>query len=170
MKRWTRLSLTACLREPCPSAWRNQHIPSLRLAIPGDICKIRVFNFLNSSPSPFYKKHDIQTPTWWLFCDISLPSSPSASFPNKVTLLASIPHLSRLTGLSCSEQMVPGSGRSPGEGNGNPLWYSCLGNLWTEEPGGLQSMGLQVGHDLATKPPSPVHPCNGKLFRNEMSY
>ena len=24
---------------------------------------------------------------------------------------------------------VPGSGRSPGEGNGNPLQYSCLGNL-----------------------------------------
>ena len=23
---------------------------------------------------------------------------------------------------------VPGSGRSPGEGNGNPLLYSCLGN------------------------------------------
>ena len=23
---------------------------------------------------------------------------------------------------------VPGSGRSPGEGNGNPLYYSCLGN------------------------------------------
>ena len=23
---------------------------------------------------------------------------------------------------------VPGSGRSPGEGNGNPLQYSCLGN------------------------------------------
>ena len=23
---------------------------------------------------------------------------------------------------------TPGSGRSPGEGNGNPLWYSCLGN------------------------------------------
>ena len=22
----------------------------------------------------------------------------------------------------------PGSGRSPGEGNGNPLQYSCLGN------------------------------------------
>ena len=27
---------------------------------------------------------------------------------------------------------------------------------WTEEPGGLQSMGLQrVGHDLATRPPPP---------------
>ena len=23
---------------------------------------------------------------------------------------------------------IPGSGRSPGEGNGNPLHYSCLGN------------------------------------------
>ena len=24
---------------------------------------------------------------------------------------------------------IPGSGRPPGEGNGNPLQYSCLGNL-----------------------------------------
>ena len=23
---------------------------------------------------------------------------------------------------------IPGLGRSPGEGNGNPLWYSCLKN------------------------------------------
>ena len=23
---------------------------------------------------------------------------------------------------------IPGLGRSSGEGNGNPLWYSCLGN------------------------------------------
>ena len=30
----------------------------------------------------------------------------------------------------------------------NPPQYSCLGNPWTEEPGGLQSMGSQrVGHD-----------------------
>ena len=43
---------------------------------------------------------------------------------------------------------IPGSGRSPGEGNGNPLWYSCWRIPWTEEPGGLQSMGLQrVGRD-----------------------
>ena len=33
--------------------------------------------------------------------------------------------------------LIPGLGRSPGEGNGNPLQYSCLENLWTEEPGGL---------------------------------
>ena len=38
-----------------------------------------------------------------------------------------------------------------GEGNGNPLQYSCLGIPWIEEPGGLQSMGsLRVGHDWVT--------------------
>ena len=39
--------------------------------------------------------------------------------------------------------LIPGSGRSPGGGNGNPLQYSCLENLMDEEPGGLQSMGSQ---------------------------
>ena len=43
---------------------------------------------------------------------------------------------------------IPGFGRSPGEGNGNPLQYSCLENSMSEEPGGLQSMGSErVGHD-----------------------
>ena len=37
---------------------------------------------------------------------------------------------------------TPDSGRSPGEGNGNPLQYSCLENS-IEEPGRLQSMGSQ---------------------------
>ena len=45
---------------------------------------------------------------------------------------------------------IPGWGRSPGGGHGNPLQYSCLGIPWTEEPGGLQSVGSQrVRHDLA---------------------
>ena len=39
---------------------------------------------------------------------------------------------------------IPGFERSPEEGNRNPLQYSCLENsTWTEDPGGLQSMGLQ---------------------------
>ena len=44
---------------------------------------------------------------------------------------------------------VPGSGKSPGEGNGNPLQYSCLEIPRTEEPGGLQkrSMGSQKNWD-----------------------
>ena len=35
---------------------------------------------------------------------------------------------------------VPGLGRSPGGGKDDPFQYSCLGILWTEEPGGLHSM------------------------------
>ena len=49
--------------------------------------------------------------------------------------------------------LIPGSGRSPGKGNGNPFQYSTLAWKipWMEEPGGLQSMGPQrVGHDWAT--------------------
>ena len=47
---------------------------------------------------------------------------------------------------------IPRLGRSPGEGHGNPLQYSYLEIPWTEEPGGLLSMGLQrVRHDWATK-------------------
>ena len=34
---------------------------------------------------------------------------------------------------------IPGLGRSPGERNGYPLQYSCLGKPWTEKSGGLCS-------------------------------
>ena len=38
--------------------------------------------------------------------------------------------------------LIPGLGRSPGEGNGNPCWYSCLENSCSLEgysPWGLKS-------------------------------
>ena len=63
-------------------------------------------------------------------------------------------------GLRCKESaynagdvgLIPGSVRSPGEGNGNPLQYSCLGNpmnrgAWQ----GTVDVVTRVGHDLATK-------------------
>ena len=49
---------------------------------------------------------------------------------------------------------IPLSGRSPGEGNDNPLQYSCLENPM--DSGACQATvhGVKrVGHDLATKPP-----------------
>ena len=46
--------------------------------------------------------------------------------------------------------LIPGTGRSPGEGNGNPLQYSYLRNL--REPGVLQSMEWTV---------ESVHPTMG---------
>ena len=40
---------------------------------------------------------------------------------------------------------IPGLGRFPGRGHSNPLAWRIS---WTEEPGRLQSMGLQRGgHD-----------------------
>ena len=46
--------------------------------------------------------------------------------------------------------LIPGLGRSPGEVHGNPLQYSCLEIPRTEEPGGLQSIGLQRVKEMAT--------------------
>ena len=43
---------------------------------------------------------------------------------------------------------IPELERSPGEGNDYPLYILPWSIAWTEEPGGIQSMGLQrVGHD-----------------------
>ena len=50
--------------------------------------------------------------------------------------------------------LIPGSESSPGEGNGNPLQYSCLDNpmdrgAWWA----TVHMVTRVGHNLVTKPP-----------------
>ena len=42
---------------------------------------------------------------------------------------------------------IPGSGRSPGEGNGSPLQYSCLEN--SKDRGAWDCK--RVGHDSVTK-------------------
>ena len=47
--------------------------------------------------------------------------------------------------------LIPGSGRSPGEENGNHSSILAWEIPWTEEPGGPEPMGSQrVRHDLAT--------------------
>ena len=53
--------------------------------------------------------------------------------------------------------LIPGSGRSPGEGNGKPLQYSCLGNpmdrraWWATVHGGGARGSQRVVQDLETK-------------------
>ena len=49
--------------------------------------------------------------------------------------------------------LISGSERSPGEGNGSPLQYSCLGNpmqrgAWWAT---IHLVAKRVGHDLTTK-------------------
>ena len=55
--------------------------------------------------------------------------------------------------------LIPGSRRSPGEGNGNPFQYSCLGNP-TDKRSLLDYspwVCKRVGHDLATEQHSNVN-------------
>jgi len=52
---------------------------------------------------------------------------------------------------------VPESGRSSGEGNGSPFWYSFLENPMDRGASQATVHGIaRVRHDLATKPPPMV--------------
>ena len=52
---------------------------------------------------------------------------------------------------------IPGTGRSPGEGNGSPLQYSCLENPMDRGAWQATVQGVAgVGHDLVTKSPPPL--------------
>ena len=54
--------------------------------------------------------------------------------------------------------LIPELGRSPGEGNDNPLQYLAWEIPRTEEPDGLQSMGShRVQHDLAAQQQQNFH-------------
>ena len=61
---------------------------------------------------------------------------PAISPPSQVALMVKNPPAN-----AGDEGSIPGSGRSPGEGNGNPLQYSRLENLVDREAPQVQSMG-----------------------------
>ena len=50
---------------------------------------------------------------------------------------------------------VPGSGRSCGEGNGNPLQYSFLENPMDREDWWATAHGVSVSHCIETKQQQP---------------
>ena len=63
-----------------------------------------------------------------------------------------------LSGKKSDPGSIPGSGRSPGKGNGFPFQYSCLGNpmdrgAWRATVHGV----TRARHYLATKPPPVFH-------------
>ena len=69
-------------------------------------------------------------------------------------------------------QEIPGSGRSPREGNGNPLQYSCLENPWTEESGRLQSLGSRerLQHNRLLCPPLSPRVCSNSCPLRQWCY
>ena len=69
------------------------------------------------------------------------------------------PHSSASKESACNAgdpSLNPGLGRSPGEGNGNPLQYSCLENPMDKGAWQATVHGVtRVRYDLATTPPPP---------------
>ena len=82
------------------------------------------------------------------FCVQPLSGGPEGSPGDSV-----VKNLPSNAGATGDAGVIPGSGRSPGIGNGNPLQYSYLGN--SMETGawlGYSPWGYKrVGHKLATK-------------------
>ena len=85
---------------------------------------------------------------------IFLKSTPPHPKP---FILEGFPHSSVGKSSACNAGdlgLIPGLGRSPGEGNGNPLKYSCLENPM--DRGAWQATVhrmARVGPDLAAQPP-----------------
>ena len=67
---------------------------------------------------------------------ISLRASPKAQWVKNPPAMQETLH-------TRDKGSISGSGGFPGEGNGNPIQYSCLKIPWTEEPDRPQSKGLQ---------------------------
>ena len=64
--------------------------------------------------------------------------------------------------------MIPGLGKSPGEGNGNPLQYSCLENLMDRGAWQATVHGVaRVRHNLVTKPPKEERNASSSLKISE---
>ena len=89
-----------------------------------------------------------------------------AMVPHSSTLAWKIPWTEEPGGLQSMESLRVGHNWATslhfslsciGEGNGNPLQYSCLENPGTEEPSGLPSMGShRVGHDWSDAAAAPA--------------
>ena len=92
----------------------------------------------------------------------SILKSRDITLPTKVCIVKAIfffgfPHSSVVKLSACNTGnpgSMPGSGRSLGEGNGNPLQYSCLEDPMDRGTWQVRVHGItRVGHDLATKSP-----------------
>ena len=65
-------------------------------------------------------------------------AEPGDGASQVVLVLQNLPASAGATG---DTGLIPGWGRSPGGGSGNPLHFLPGESPWTEEPGGLQTMG-----------------------------
>ena len=120
---------------PCPSPTQSLlKLMSIELVMPSThliLCRpllllpsifpsIRVFSNKLALP--------IRWPEYWSF---SFSISPSNEYSRLISYRVDFPGGSAGKDSACNAGdlgLIPGLGRSPGEGNGNPLQYSCLEN------------------------------------------
>ena len=57
-----------------------------------------------------------------------------ALYSSEASLDTAVKNLPANAGYTGDAGLIPGSGRPPGEGNGNPLQYSCLENSMNRAP------------------------------------
>ena len=71
---------------------------------------------------------------------------------------------------AADQDSIPGSGRSPGRGHGNPFQYSCLESPMGKGPWWATVHGVaRVRHDLVTKPPGFSPTLTKKIFTSPES-
>ena len=114
----------------------------------------------------------MQAVTDFVFLDFSIAANSDCSYEIKRCLLLGRKAMTNLAfqGFPCSSVgkesacnagdpgSIPGLGRSPGEGNNNPLHYSCLENPLDRGAWQATVYGVaRVGHVLVTKPPPTQH-------------
>jgi len=80
-------------------------------------------------------------------------------------------------GIHCSARdtgdsgLIPGLGRSPGEGSGHPLQYSFLANPMDREAWRAAVHGVAWGNDLVTKEQQEIsHPSTGISSTKESGF
>ena len=87
---------------------------------------------------------------------VTVPLASVVSFNMWHGYFGGFPHSSGDKESACNAGVpgsIPGSGRSPGGGHGNPLQYSCLENPMDREARQATVHEVtRVGHDLVTKP------------------
>ena len=80
-----------------------------------------------------------------LFFDVETFSISMSRAPQVAPVVKNLP---ANAGETRNTSLIPGSGRCPGGGCGNPLQYLAWKIPWTEEPGKLQALRLQrIRHD-----------------------
>ena len=142
-------------RAPEPS--KRSCPPSLQLQAPPSLCKRSLVIFSSArKPVPILWPSACFRVNYWVRKSHGISTQFPSNFEileifrvKKKLMIAPLsgnPHWITGKESSCNTGdpgSIPGSGRPPGGGNGNPFQYSCWEIPRTEEPGGLQSMGSQ---------------------------